>query len=473
MEKITHVIDGHLVPSANGETFVSIGRAPWARVALGGDADADAALAAARRAFDDGPWPELPQARRSAALHRLADLLDAHADELARRDTRDAGKPYAAVAGYEIGAAAQELRDHADLARLSAASTYPRDDGLHIYSRYPPAGVVVAVTPWNFPVPLAVSKIGPALAWGNTVVLKPAEQTPESATRIAELALTAGIPPGVLNVVHGYGPGGVGERLVGSPLADRVTFTGTSAAGAAVAAATGTRLPPVQMECGGEAANIIFADADLDRAAELSVRGAFGNSRQICVAATRLYLQREVFDTVHTAVVAGARELRLGDPMDPRTALGPLVSREQHEQVLGYLETVAVDGGEIVTGGAGPDGWFVRPTVAVGLAPDARAHREEIFGPVVVAAPFDTEDEAVALANDSVYGLSASLFTGDTGRAHRVAARLHAGIVWVNTFGVRDWRAPFGGYRRSGVGREGGEFSRAFLTEPTSVVMGG
>lgn len=475
METIPHIVDGQPVTSADGRTFDSVDpyhRRAWATVALGGAAEVDLALAAARRAADEGPWPQLTPDERRAVLHRLADLVEQDAPELARRDTRSVGKPYATVRDQEVPAAAAELRDHADLARIATGATYPRGDRWHVYSHYPPAGVVAAVTPWNFPVPMVASKIGPALAWGNTVVLKPAEQAPASAARIAELALAAGLPPGVLNVVHGFGPDGAGQALVGSPLVDRVTFTGSTVAGAAVAAAAGAQLTPVQLECGGKAAHLVFADADLPAAAGAAALGGFTNSGQMCVAASRLLVERPVFDRVLDLVVAHADRLRLGDPMDAATELGPLSGAEPYARVCGYLDGISRDGGRLVTGGTAGEGWFVRPTVAVGLPPQAAACREEIFGPVVVAVPFDTDEQAVAMANDTPYGLSASLFTGDVRRAHAVAARLRAGIVWVNTFGVRDWRAPFGGHRRSGIGREGGETSRAFFTEPTVVTMG-
>lgn len=475
METIPHLIDGKAVLPADGRAFYSVDpfrQRPWATVAHGGVAEVEQAVAAARRAADEGPWPRLTPDERRRVLYRFADLIEDDAAELARRDTWSVGKPYRVVRDQEVAAAAADLRDHADLARIATGSTYPRGERWHVYTRYPPAGVVAAITPWNFPVPIAASKIGPALAWGNAVVLKPAEQCPASATRLAELGLEAGLPPGVLNVVHGFGPGGVGQELVSSPLVDRVTFTGSTVAGAAIASAAGANLTPVQLECGGKSAQVVFADADLNAAVQAAVLGGFTNSGQMCVAASRLYVQRPAFDDVLTRLVAQVRRLRLGDPMDPATDLGPLSSREQYDRVCRYLDRIPADGGELLTGGRGDAGWFVHPTVVVGLPPEAPACREEIFGPVVVAAAFDTDDEAVAAANATEYGLSASLFTGDVRRAHTVAAQLRAGIVWVNTFGVRDWRAPFGGHRRSGVGREGGEVSRAFFTEPTVVTLG-
>ena len=474
MEQISHIIAGQRLDSADRRTFTSIDpyrREGWAEVALGGAAEADLALRAARAAFDSGPWPRLPQAERSALLHRFADLVESHATALARLDTCDAGKLSAAVERYEVPAGVEDLRNHADLARLSTSVSYPRDDGLHVYDMFPPAGVVVAITPWNFPVPMAMSKIAPALARGNTVVLKPAEQTPASAALLAELAVDAGIAPGVFNVVQGYGPGGAGEHLIASPLADRVTFTGSTAAGAAIAATAARNLTPVLLECGGKSANLIFADADLDTAVGLSAASAFANSGQMCVAATRWYVQRAVYGEVVDRLTGIARSLKHGDPRETDTDLGPLVSGEQYERVRGYLAGVPGDGGRIVTGGDAGEGWFVRPAVVTGLPQQARAAREEIFGPVVVVIPFDDEPEAVSLANDSRYGLSASVFTSDLGRGHRVGQRLRAGIVWVNTIGERDWRAPFGGYRQSGLGREGGRFSAEFFTEPTAVVI--
>ena len=473
MDLVRHVIDGEHVESRDGGRFDSVNpwtREPWAEVALGGRRDAQRAVDAARRAFDSGPWPGMGHGRRGALLHRLADLIDEHSEELAAADTRDMGKPIAAMRAKDVPRAAANVRFFADHARLRTSEALPMDSGHHAYVRYEPAGVVAAIAPWNFPLMLESWKVAPALAWGNTVVLKPAEDTPASATLLAQLALDAGIPPGVLNVVHGYGPDAVGEALTTSPDVDRITFTGESATGKAIGRVAAANLTPYSFELGGKGANVVFADADLDAAVSWSNRAIFTNSGQVCLAGSRLFVERSVYDEFVARFVESAEALRLGDPMDARTELGPLASETHFAKVTGYLDTVAEDGGKVLTGGVG-DGWAVRPTVIVDAPTTARVHCEEVFGPVVTVTPFETEYDAVALANDTRYGLNAMLFTENVHRAHRVAARLRAGTVWVNCFFVRDLRAPFGGFGDSGVGREGGDHSREFMTEPKAVVM--
>ncbi|MEO3764391.1 aldehyde dehydrogenase [Streptomyces sp. B8F3] len=473
MDLIPHIVDGRETQSASGETFATVDpwtREPWAEVSLGGAAEAGLAVAAARRAFDEGPWPRMGFAERGAILHRLADLIDEHRAELALADTTDMGKPIADSTAKDVPRSALNFRFFADHARLSAGDALPMDSGHHAYSRFEPAGVVAAIAPWNFPLMLETWKVAPALAWGNTVVLKPAEDTPASATLLARLALQAGMPPGVLNVVHGYGPAAAGEALTTDPRVDRITFTGESGTGRAIARAAAANLTPVSLELGGKGANVVFADADLDSAVSWSVKAIFSNAGQVCLAGSRLYVQREVYDEFLARFTAAAEALVTGDPKDPATQLGPLASAEHHAKVTSYLDGVPADGGTIVTGGRG-EGWTVRPTVVTGAPPKARILREEVFGPVVVVTPFDTEAEAVAAANDSPYGLNAMVFTENLSRAHRVAAALKAGTVWANCFFIRDLRAPFGGVGDSGVGREGGNFSREFFTEPKAVVM--
>ncbi|MER6630514.1 aldehyde dehydrogenase [Streptomyces sp. NPDC000987] len=467
-----HVIDGVEGESLDGARFDTVDpwtRAAWAEVPLGGAADAGRAVAAARRAFDEGPWPRMGFAERGRILHRLADLMEEHTDELALADTRDMGKPLV-QARHDVARSAQNFRFFADHARLSTGETLPMDSGHHSYTRFEAAGVVAAIAPWNFPLMLETWKVAPALAWGNTVVLKPAEDTPVSATLLARLALQAGMPPGVLNVVHGYGPDSAGQALTEDPRVDRITFTGESGTGRVIARAASANLTPVSLELGGKGANIVFADADLDNAVDWSVQAIFRNAGQVCLAGSRLYVQREIYDEFLSRFTAAAEALVIGDPKDEATQFGPLASQEHYTKVRGYVESVDEQGGKMLTGGLG-DGWVVKPTVLVDLPLDSRHVCEEIFGPVVVVHPFDTEAEAVHLANDTPYGLNAMLFTENLHRAHRVSAALTAGTVWVNCFFVRDLRAPFGGVGDSGVGREGGNFSREFFTEPKAVVM--
>ncbi|MFF4561942.1 aldehyde dehydrogenase [Streptomyces sp. NPDC001435] len=467
-----HVIDGAEVESLDGARFDTVDpwtREAWAEVPLGGAAEADRAVTAARRAFDEGPWPRMGFAERGRILHRLADLMEEHTDELALADTRDMGKPLA-QARHDVARSALNFRFFADHARLATGDALPMDSGHHSYTQFEAAGVVAAIAPWNFPLMLETWKVAPALAWGNTVVLKPAEDTPTSATVLARLALEAGMPPGVLNVVHGYGPDSAGQALTEDPRVDRITFTGESGTGRAIARAAAANLTPVSLELGGKGANIVFADADLDNAVNWSIQAIFRNAGQVCLAGSRLYVQREIYDEFLSRFTAAAEALVIGDPRDEGTEFGPLASLEHYTKVRGYVESVDEQGGKTLTGGLG-EGWVVKPTVLVDLPPDSRHVCEEIFGPVVVVQPFDTEAEAVCLANDTPYGLNAMLFTENLHRAHRVSAALTAGTVWVNCFFIRDLRAPFGGVGDSGVGREGGDFSREFFTEPKAVVM--
>jgi aminomuconate-semialdehyde/2-hydroxymuconate-6-semialdehyde dehydrogenase len=471
---ITNWIDGAAREAASGETFDTID--PWTQVAhdsvaLSGRADVDAAVDSARRAFDDGRWSRMGFGERGDILHRLADLIEANADELAAADSHDMGKPIAAMLGKDVPRAAQNFRFFADHARLSASELYPTDTGHHAYARFEPAGVVGAIAPWNFPLMLESWKIAPALAWGNTVVLKPAEDSPSSATVVARLATEAGMPDGVLNVVHGFGPQSSGEFLTGSEGIDRLTFTGESSTGRIIAAAGAASLVPVSLELGGKGANIVFADADLDEAVKWSNTAIFTNSGQVCLAGSRLYVQREIYNEFVERFVESANALVVGAPSEATTAIGPLASKTHFTKVAAFFADLP-DEAEVRCGGVADDGsWVVRPTVVTGAPTDARICREEVFGPVVTIQPFDTEEEAIALANSSRYGLNAMLFTENLRCAHRVAGLLRAGTVWVNCFFVRDLRAPFGGVGWSGVGREGGNFSREFFTEPKAVVM--
>lgn len=473
MEKVLHVIDGATVESPSGATFHSADpftRQAWAEVALGNDEVVDLALCSARRAFDDGPWPRMGTQARSAVLHRLADLIEQHGEEFAAADSRDMGKPITEALGRDVPRAATNFRFFADFARLGPGETLPMDSGHHIYTRFEPCGVVAAIAPWNFPLMLETWKVAPALAWGNTVVLKPAEDSPTSASLLAQLAIEAGLPPGVLNVVQGFGPDGAGQALTEDARVDRITFTGESVTGRVISRAAANNLTPVSLELGGKGANLVFADADLDIAVPWSIEAIFTNAGQVCLAGSRLFVQREIYEEFLERFVHAAEVLPLGDPKDASTRIGPLSSETHYKKVRQYLEDVMSDGAKICTGGFG-DGWFVRPTVITEVALDAPICREEVFGPVVTVHPFDTEQEAVALANDTRYGLNAMLFTENLSRAHRVSAALKAGTVWTNCFFIRDLRAPFGGVGDSGVGREGGNFSRDFFTEPKAVVM--
>jgi aminomuconate-semialdehyde/2-hydroxymuconate-6-semialdehyde dehydrogenase len=469
-----HFIDGKEQGSLDGSTFTSIDpwtQTPWARVALGSPADADRAVTAARQAFDIGPWPKMSFEERGRLLHRFADLIIDNADELGSADTRDMGKPISQSVENDVPRTAANFRFFADHARLSLAHSMPMGAGIHAYTRFEPAGVVAAIAPWNFPMMLASWKVAPALAWGNTVVLKPSEDTPVSGTILARLASEAGLPDGVFNVVQGYGPDAVGSALTAEPRVDRLTFTGESSTGRTIAAAAASHLAPVSLELGGKGANIVFSDADIDNAVTWSVRAAFMNSGQICLAGSRLFVQRDIYSTFLEKFQSASAALSVGDPLDPLTEFGPLASESHFVKVTNYINGVGPGQGRILTGGSASDAWVVMPTIIVDAPPTARVVRDEIFGPVVVITPFDDEAEALAMANDTPYGLNAMVFTENLARAHRVSASLRAGSVWVNCFFIRDLRAPFGGVADSGIGREGGDFSREFFTEPKAVVM--
>lgn len=471
--KIGHVIDGVEVQSASGLTFTSVDpytRAPWAEIALGGQEEADLAVAAARRAFDEGPWPRMSTGKRRELIHKFADLIMEHAEELAMADTRDMGKPITQSLKNDVPRTALNFRFFADHAHLTPAEVLPMDTGHHTYTRFDPAGVVVAIAPWNFPMMLESWKVAPALAWGNTVVLKPAEDTPVSATIMARLALEAGIPPGVFNVVHGYGPESVGSALTSNSDVDRITFTGESGTGRIIARAAADNLIPVSLELGGKGANVVFADAEIENAIEWSIKAIFTNAGQVCLAGSRIYVQRPLFEEFVDRFVAAANAMVVGDPKDPTTQIGPMASGEHYTKVRSYFDRIGESNGELLSGELA-EGWFVTPTVVSQPDKDSAVQCEEIFGPIVTITPFDTEEEVVREVNDSPYGLNAMLFTEDLKRAHRVSAALVVGTVWVNCFFIRDLRAPFGGAKASGVGREGGNFSREFFTEPKAVVM--
>ena len=468
-----HIIDGVEVPSVGGETFDVWNpwtREVWASAADGQEEDARRAIESSRRAFDEGPWPTMPRAKRAATIHALADLMEERSDDLARLDSTNMAKPFA-QAQHDVARSVLNFRFFADHQRDHTGAVYPMDSGHHSYSEFGPAGVVAAISPWNFPLMMATWKIAPAIAWGNTCIIKPSEDTPASVTLLGRLATEAGLPDGVLNVLNGHGAP-AGSTLTGDDRVDRVTFTGSSQTGKLVMASAATHLAPVSLELGGKGANIVFDDADLDNAVYWAVEAIFRNAGQICLAGSRLFVQDGIYDEFMERFVAAAEALTIGDPFDPETTFSALASRKHFEKVSSYVQQAHALDATIRTGGVAEDGsWVVRPTIIEGLSLDAAPYCEEIFGPVCVVNRFDTEEQAVHLANDTRYGLNAMLFTENLSRAHRVATRLKAGTVWVNCFFIRDLRTPFGGVGDSGVGREGGDFSREFFTEPKAVVM--
>ena len=476
---VRHFIGGQFVDSLSGRTFDSISpidNTVCASVAEGGTEDADRAVEAARRAFDDGPWPRMTPAERKQVLHRVADGIEARLDELAEWETRDMGKPVTEARTKDVPRAAFNFRFFADYADQAHDKAFHAAGGMFTYTVREPAGVAGLISPWNFPLMLATWKLAPALAFGCTVVLKPAEQSPVTASILAEVCAEAGVPDGVVNVVEGFGPGAAGERLTTHPGVDLVSFTGESATGRAIMANAASTLKKLSFELGGKSPNIVFADADLDRAVAVSIDASFRNQGEVCLAGSRLLVQRPVYEEFLARFVEQAEALPIGNPLDPATRVGPLVSVEHLDKVGSYVELGRQEGAKLLTGGQRvTDGELARgnylaPTVFADVDNSWRVAQEEIFGPVQVCMPFDTEQEAVALANASPYGLAGMVWTQDLDTAYRVAGAVRAGTIWVNCFFLRDLRAPFGGAKDSGVGREGGPYSEELFTEAKAVV---
>ncbi|MFJ9626194.1 aldehyde dehydrogenase [Streptomyces sp. NPDC101175] len=457
-----HFIGGAWVEPASGEYFESANpatRQPLYQAARGNAVDIDRAVAAARTAFEDPRWRDLSQTRRGRLLRRLGDLIAENAEDLARMETQDNGKLLREMRG-QLATLPEYYFYYAGLADKIHGDFIPTSDRAVLnYTAREPLGVVGAITPWNSPLTLTSSKLAPALCAGNTVVIKPSEHTSATVLRLAELALEAGFPPGAVNVVTGFGAE-AGQALVDHRDLAKISFTGSTATGARIAAATASRFIGSTLELGGKSPNIVFEDANLPNAAMGVVAGIFAAAGQTCIAGSRVFAHRSVYDELLDRVAERAKSIRIGDPLDDETELGPLAFAEQRDKVAGYVDLGREEGARVLTGGhasdAGLGGYFYEPTILVDVDNSMRVVREEIFGPVLAVMPFDTEEEVVRLANDTEYGLAAGVWTTSLARAHRMAARLDAGTIWVNTYRAMSPMSPRQGFKTSGVGVEHG-----------------
>ena len=469
-------IDGKWCQSASGKSFETVDPSTnevICRVAEGDAADVELAVAAARRAFDSGPWSRMSASERGRLIYKLADLIESHQEELAALESLDNGKPYRDSMAADLPLTIKCYRYYAGWADKIVGKTIPVDGDFTCFTRHEPVGVVGQIIPWNFPLLMQAWKWGPALASGCTLVLKPAEQTPLTALRVAQLAQEAGFPNGVINVVPGFGPT-AGAALTRHMDVDKVAFTGETSTGQLIMeAAAKSNLKRVSLELGGKSPNIVFADADIDAAVEGAYFGLFFNQGQCCCAGSRLFVEQSIHDEFVAKLVQRAKSQKVGDPFDPETTQGPQITREQQERVLSFIDSGKKEGATIHCGGGKPNlpGYFVEPTVFSGVTDGMKIAREEIFGPVMNILSFGNIEEVVERSNRTQFGLAAAVWTRDIKKAHRMARSLRAGTVWINCYDVFDAAAPFGGYKMSGVGRELGEYALQLYTEVKTVYI--
>lgn len=470
-----HYIEGKYIPSTDGKVFQNINPVTeevLGVVSEGGREEVDRAVQVARRALK-GEWGKMPLRQRSMILRKIGDLILQRKEELAMLETLDTGKPLWLSNSVDIERAAYNFHFFADYMISIGSETFQQDDIAIHYAVRRPVGVVGLINPWNLPLLLMTWKLAPALAAGNTVVMKPSEVTPMTATVLAQICTDAGIPDGVVNMVHGFGK--TGALITSHPDVDAIAFTGETVTGSEIMKSAAPTLKKLSFELGGKNPNIIFADADLDDCIETTLRSSFINQGEVCLCGSRIYVERPIYDEFLEKFVLKTKEMIVGDPLNPQTKVGALISEEHYKKVLSYIEIARQEGASILTGGKRPvgleKGYFLEPTIIVGLDRNSRCVREEIFGPVVTVLPFDTEEELLEQVNDTHYGLSASLWSTNLKRAHRVAGQIEAGMVWINTWFLRDLRTPFGGMKHSGIGREGGAHSFDFYTELTNITV--
>jgi aminomuconate-semialdehyde/2-hydroxymuconate-6-semialdehyde dehydrogenase len=477
--QIKNFIDGQFVEPVGGKYLDNIEPAtgkPYSQVADGDSRDVDLAVAAADKAFVN--WSRKPAAERSKFLLRIADLIERDLEKLARAESVDTGKPLSLARSLDIPRAASNFRFFATAILHTESEAHITDNVAFNYTLRQPRGIAGLISPWNLPLYLLSWKIAPAIAVGNTAVAKPSELTPMTASMLCEIAREAGLPNGVLNVVHGTGPN-VGAAITAHPKINTISFTGGTATGKKVAETCAPLFKKVSLELGGKNPNIIFADADLDAAIAGSVRSSFANQGQVCLCGSRVFVERSAYKDFVDRFIDKASQLKIGDPLDEKTEQGAIVNKAQLDKVKFYVDLAQKEGGKIALGGKSPEsindrcreGYFFPPTVITGLPVSCRTNREEIFGPVVTITPFDSEEEVIGYANDTDYGLASSVWTQNLSRAHRVAERIHTGTVWVNCWLVRDLRVPFGGMKASGVGREGGTEALHFFTEAKNICI--